>query len=173
MDPRNRSGGHFGRAPGEERTQGKRKSRTIAARRLKNVDLSDGIVINEELERELAEMRPKRRADCVGGPRPCPWVGCKYHLYLDINPRTGSIKLNFPDVKPWDLVHSCVLDIADRGPVTLEDVGRIMNLTRERIRQLEVLASEKVRQSRLAVEYRDYLLEKQPDDKGPGERGPR
>ncbi|MBM4394109.1 MAG: DNA-binding protein [Deltaproteobacteria bacterium] len=160
MDPRNRPGGHFGRAPGEERHQGKRKSRTIAARRLKNVDLSDGIEIDEELERELQEMRPKRRSDCQGGPRPCPWVSCKYHLYLDINPRTGSIKLNFPDVKPWEMTDSCVLDIADRGPVTLEDVGRIMNLTRERIRQLEASASERIRSTRLAVEYRTYSLEK-------------
>ena len=33
---------------------------------------------------------------------------------------------------------SCALDVADRGGTTLEDVGAIMNLTRERIRQVEV-----------------------------------
>ena len=35
---------------------------------------------------------------------------------------------------------SCALDIADAGGCTLETVGDIMNLTRERIRQLEVKA---------------------------------
>ena len=29
-------------------------------------------------------MRPRTRGDCVSGPRPCPWVGCKYHLALDL-----------------------------------------------------------------------------------------
>lgn len=131
--------------------------RTIAARNLSKVDLSDGLPYDPE---ELERLRPRVRSDCLGGPRPCPWVGCKYHLYLDINPRTGSIKLNFPDIEPWEMTQSCVLDIADQGPVTLEDVGRIMNLTRERIRQLEVSASEKVRSSRVALEYREFHRER-------------
>ena len=33
---------------------------------------------------------------------------------------------------------TCALDVADRGGTTLEEVGAIMNLTRERIRQVEV-----------------------------------
>jgi len=157
MDPKVRmAGGHFGpKERGEERAQGKRKSRTIAARRLGKFDFSDGFAVDEDLE----EFRPRSRRDCADAPRPCPWVGCKYHLYLDINPRTGSIKLNFPDIEPWEMVDSCVLDIADRGPVTLEDVGRIMNLTRERIRQLEASASDKIRTTKLATEYRVFTLE--------------
>ena len=39
------------------------------------------------------------RAECVEGPRPCPYVSCKYHLYLDVQHRTGAIKLNFPDIE--------------------------------------------------------------------------
>ena len=65
-------------------------------------------------------------------------MSCKYHLYLDVNPETGSIKLNFPDVEVWEMTETCALDIAERGGVTLEEVGEIMNLTRERIRQLEM-----------------------------------
>ncbi len=161
MNPKGKSPGQpFGRDRHAERRLVQRRTRTIPARRLSKVDFSDGIETDERLD----EIRPKTRGDCLRGPRPCPWVGCKYHLYLDINPKTGSIKLNFPDIEPWEMEDSCVLDIADRGPVTLEDLGRILNLTRERVRQLEVLASEKVRQSRLAVEYRDYLLQKKPDD---------
>ena len=90
------------------------------------------------LDREMP--RPKRRLECVAGVRPCPYIACKYHLYLDVSPRTGSIKLNFPDLEVWELPATCALDIADRGGTTLEDVGAIMNLTRERVRQLEVKA---------------------------------
>lgn len=156
MDQKNRPPVVGGR---DDPMKGKRKSRTIAARRLSKVDFSDGLTIDIDLE----AIRPKTRADCIEGPRPCPWVGCKYHLYLDVNPRTGSIKLNFPELEPWEMTETCVLDLADRGPVTLEDVGKIMNLTRERIRQLEVSASEKIRGTRLAIEYREFTLEK----KGP------
>ena len=84
--------------------------------------------------------RPRVRADCAEGPRPCPWVSCRYHLYLDVNPETGSIKLNFPDVEPSDMDRlraTCTLDVADMDGFTLESVGDIMNLTRERIRQIE------------------------------------
>jgi DNA-directed RNA polymerase sigma subunit (sigma70/sigma32) len=33
---------------------------------------------------------------------------------------------------------TCALDVAEKGGITLEEVGEIMNLTRERIRQVEV-----------------------------------
>lgn len=82
--------------------------------------------------------RPRTRAACQNTERPCPYVSCKHHLYLDVNPETGSIKLNFPDVEVWEMGETCTLDIAERGGVTLEEVGEIMNLTRERIRQLEM-----------------------------------
>ena len=82
--------------------------------------------------------RPTTREQCRGEQRPCPWVACKHHLYLDINPETGSIKINFPELEPWELPNSCSLDVAERGGITLEEVGEIMNLTRERIRQVEV-----------------------------------
>ncbi len=142
--------------------QGKRRSKTIAARRLSRVDFSDGLEIDESLQ----ALRPLTRGDCAKGPRPCPWVACKYHLYLDVSTRTGSIKLNFPDLEPWELQDSCVLDVADKGPVTLEDVGRIMNLTRERIRQLEQAASVRIKETRLAHEYRTYTLER-PEKRDP------
>jgi hypothetical protein len=69
-------------------------------------------------------------------------VSCRHHLYLDVN-RKGGVKLNFPDLEPWDMVESCSLDVADRGGETLETVGALMNVTRERIRQLEEKASAK------------------------------
>jgi hypothetical protein len=89
--------------------------------------------------------RPRARSECVNGPRPCLFVSCKHHLFLDVNPETGSVKLNFPDKEVWELEETCALDIAERGGITLEEVGEILNLTRERIRQLEVDALKKMK----------------------------
>lgn len=89
---------------------------------------------------------PTSRADCVNMPRPCLFVSCRHHLFLDVNEDTGSVKFNFPDKEVWELEETCALDVADRGGITLEEVGSIMNLTRERIRQLELSGLKKLRQ---------------------------
>lgn len=80
--------------------------------------------------------RPNTRAQCADGPRPCPWVSCRYHLYLDVSMDTGAIKINFPDTDISELEHSCALDVADDGEMTFEQIGGLLNLTRERIRQM-------------------------------------
>jgi len=126
-----------------ERRKGKRRSKTIALKRLSREEIRQGI----ELADFMGYRRPKDRNECVNGLRPCPFVACKHHLYLDVNPDTGSIKLNFPDVPVWEMEETCALDIADRGGVTLEEVGEILNLTRERIRQVEVIGLEKLRET--------------------------
>jgi hypothetical protein len=99
---------------------------------------------------EVAEVvsywRPQNRSECLDMDRPCLYVSCRHHLYLDVNPETGSVKLNFPDKEPWELQETCALDVADRGGITLEDVGTIMNLTRERIRQVEVRGLQKLKE---------------------------
>jgi hypothetical protein len=59
----------------------------------------------------------------------------------------------------WELGESCALDVADRGGTTLEDVGAIMNLTRERIRQVEVKALAKLEALRDMMALRDYVDE--------------
>jgi len=118
------------------------RSKTIAMKRLTREELRLGALLNPPVDIP----RPQTRAECQGEAKPCPWVACKHHLYLDVNPETGSIKINFPDLEPWELKHTCALDIADRNGITLEDVGEIMNLTRERIRQVEVRGLAKLRQ---------------------------
>jgi hypothetical protein len=109
------------------------RGKTIAPRRLTKEELK----LSQTLTKPDIE-RPRTRAECANGPRPCPWVSCKHHLYLDVNPETGSIKLNFPDLELENMRDTCSLDVADRGGITLEEVGEILNLTRERIRQVEV-----------------------------------
>jgi hypothetical protein len=81
--------------------------------------------------------RPKLRSECENVQRPCPFISCRHNLFLDVDPRKGSIKFNFPDLEPSQMKESCALDIADKGGETLEAVGEVMNLTRERVRQLE------------------------------------
>lgn len=106
--------------------------------------------------------RPRTRGECVGGPRPCPWVGCRYHLYLDVDPYTGRLKINFPGLSPLEIPWTCALDVAeywilphscaieDRHPRvigegnTLELVGLAIHLTRERVRQIEQRAMRKL-----------------------------
>ncbi len=131
-------------------TRGRRRSKTMSrkeiARELRR-QRAFGLV-DPELEqtrREIDAARPRSRADCANGPRPCMFITCKHHLYLDVNPSTGSIKLNFPDKEVWELAETCALDVADRGGITLEEVGSIMNLTRERIRQVETRGLLKLR----------------------------
>ncbi len=82
---------------------------------------------------------PLYRDECVDGPRPCPLVRCRYHLYLEVLP-TGTIVFNHPGVEPWEMKHSCALDLADTGEQTLEYVASALGVTREAIRLIEVRA---------------------------------
>jgi len=150
-------------APSEEITREQRRSRrkrdvrarTISVKRMTKRELEIGRLLYPETD----YWKPKTRADCKGGPRPCPFISCKHHLYVDVSPRTGAIKLNFPDLEVWELSESCALDIADHGGTTLEDVGAIMNLTRERIRQVEVKALAKLEALSDMETLRDYVDE--------------
>lgn len=91
--------------------------------------------------------RPRTRGECADGDRPCPWVACKYNLYLDVDPRSGSIKLNFPHLEPWELTDTCALDVAETGDHAYEYVGGLLNVTRERVRQVEFIALRRLRKS--------------------------
>lgn len=101
-------------------------------------------------------MRPQTRAECEYAVRPCPWVGCKFNLFLDVNER-GGVKLNHPDAEPLDIDpgQSCALDLAEAGKSTLVSVARMMNLTRERVRQIEDVALARLR---LPAERLDLCL---------------
>jgi hypothetical protein len=118
------------------------RSRTLATKAITREQLRLGRLLHPPVE---DVERPRTRAECLQDARPCPWVSCQHHLYLDVNPETGSIKLNYPDLEPWELAETCSLDVADRGGMALEAVGEVMNLTRERIRQIEVRGLLKLR----------------------------
>src|ERR1035438_226523 len=132
------------------------RAKTISVKRMTKRDLELGRLLYPEVN-DIEH--PETRADCVGGARPCPFVSCKHHLYLDVSARTGAIKLNFPDLEVWEMTETCALDVADRGGTTLEEVGAIMNLTRERIRQVEVKGLAKLAALRDMSTLRDYVDE--------------
>ena len=44
----------------------------------------------------------------------------------------------------WELEHTCALDLADDGELTFEQVGTVLNLTRERIRQMTAQGLDRV-----------------------------
>ena len=50
------------------------------------------------------QSRPQTRGDCVNGPRPCPWVGCRHHLLLDLTRSKGlrapALRLAVPSPPP-------------------------------------------------------------------------
>ncbi len=137
---------------------GKRRSRTrartISIRRLSKSELNRGRLLYPETE----YWKPRTRAECKDMERPCPFVSCKYHLYIDVHPVRGSIKLNFPDVEVWEMTETCALDVADRGGITLEEVGEIMNLTRERVRQVETAGLAKLEALSDIERLKDYVF---------------
>lgn len=92
--------------------------------------------------------RPRTRGDCVGGPRPCIRYSCRHHLGLEVNRDTGHLRLAI-DPEQLELApETCSLDVADRvaagDEVTLDEVGQLIGVSRERVRQVEAQALRKL-----------------------------
>jgi hypothetical protein len=77
------------------------------------------------VSRALPLIPPRTRADCIDGPRPCPWLECRHNL----------------------LDQSCVLDLVAEHPdgMTLEEIGARLRLTREGVRKIEAAVMTKLR----------------------------
>ena len=82
----------------------------------------------------VSHLRPKTRADCKDSPRPCPWVGCRHHLYLELS---CSGHPREPDLEPWDLLESCALDVADRGEQGIPATAKALRVTGARVGQIQ------------------------------------
>jgi hypothetical protein len=149
---------HVGTSTGTnalESRKGRRRSKTIARKQMLRDRRREPV--DPKLLELAAQKRPHKRCECINGRRPCLFVSCKHHLYLDVNPQTGSIKLNFPDKEVWELNDTCALDVSERGGMTLEEVGEILNLTRERVRQLEATGLQKLLNLSEKEELKDLL----------------
>lgn len=122
------------RARTSPRQLGIPRKRTVATKSLTRSVIAAGW---RELGGDRGQVaRPRTRDECPAA-RPCPFVGCRHHLYLEVNQETGSITINRPDLEPHELESSCSLDVAENGGHTLDQVGQILNISRERVRQLE------------------------------------
>lgn len=147
-----------------ERSSTKRsriRARTVSIKRLAKRELEIGRLLYPDVDVQ----RPVTRADCLQGEnaeRPCPFVSCKYHLYLDVNEVTGSIKLNFPDLEVWELPESCALDVAAEDGHFYEVVGEHLNITRQRVHQIEQRLFKVLKDKRVVVRAL-ALLEDEPE----------
>lgn len=71
-------------------------------------------------------------------PRPCPHTDCRFHLAEQAHRR------GLPSPRQPSGAETCALDVADDGPHTLDEIGEILGVTRERIRQIEAGALAKL-----------------------------
>jgi hypothetical protein len=93
--------------------------------------------------------RPRTRAECVDGPRPCPWVSCRHHLALSPGAGRKAHKLTYhlpEDPADWpDEAPTCALDVAAEGEHTLDAIAlHLGGISRERVRQIEEGAKRKL-----------------------------
>jgi hypothetical protein len=108
--------------------------------------------------REYTSAIPRTWGDCqeraLGtATNPCAYLRCRHNLLLDISEDTGSYKVTWPHLASghygdeYDALprHTCALRVADEGGMTLDEIGVMMNLTRERVRQIETKALLRLR----------------------------
>lgn len=93
-----------------------------------------------ELETEPGPRRPRTRGDCEDGPRPCPWVGCRYNLMLEVTEAGGLRPMSgyLPDRRLDGAGHTYRATGARRDPVVSQrrlrqDGGRIVTEVAERL----------------------------------------
>jgi hypothetical protein len=99
----------------------------------------------------MSRKRPRTRREC-GDPSVCPWIGCRYHLAVEVDKRNGRLRWNRnltrEDAERGDfsaLPARCSLTVAAKGRHTLEEIGVYFGVTRERIRQIEHGALMRIR----------------------------
>lgn len=122
-----------------------------------SIDIDDAWLMgHEDGQDNVIQLRPMKRSQCESGVRPCPYVMCRYNLYLDVR-GDGVLRVNFPNLEPEEMIASCALDMADDGPRTLDQVAGLMGMSKERARQIEASALVKLREALGADELDDGI----------------
>lgn len=85
----------------------------------------------------LDDLRPRTRGDCAEGPRPCPWVSCKFHLLWDRASREERQDDERLLATLATIPETCALDVADRGGLSMDEAGAAIGLVRQRVQQIE------------------------------------
>ncbi len=106
--------------------------------RIRRADRPRVIKLQDDATEVSSEPRPVDRDQCRDGVRPCPFVGCRHHLYLNYQDGRDhkSVVVNFPSMEPWEIPETCALDVADRGDASLEEVGLLMNLSKSGVEKI-------------------------------------
>jgi len=154
----------FLRPVGPRPPERQRKPRRAAQRRQRRAERPLSIAPGKELTRAekydagvdewgliadgVDQRRPQRFSECKRGP--CPWVSCRYNLYLDVNEQTGAVKINFPGKEPWELKQTCARRVSRRVMLSGQEtsvakVAKMLNVTDERVRQIEGKAISKLK----------------------------
>jgi predicted CopG family antitoxin len=143
----------------QQRKRREYKAKYAAAQSRSAAELTEDVRRGrEELSPEDLEFeRPRTRADCERGIRPCPFVGCRHHLYLDVK-SNGALILNFPDRDFDEAPESCALDVAERGELSQREVGEVMNVTKQAVQQLERVSLTKIALSRRLSHHAPSLV---------------
>lgn len=86
----------------------------------------------------MLRSRPRKRSQCIDGPRPCPWVSCRHHLAVDVV--AGGqvlVRASWDDDSSELQGPSCSLDLAAAGPQWISTVGGAMGFGDTRMLQIE------------------------------------
>ncbi len=103
------------------------------------------VVAPEVAALDFDEPRPRTlpltRGECADGPRPCPLVTCRHHLYV-LHLSHTALHVQYPNLPVEEALEAmpetCSLDFADAvGGASLEDVGEAMGISRQRVQQIE------------------------------------
>ncbi len=129
--------------------------------------------MSDQRPRTWGECKERKLTEC------CPFVSCRYHLGLDAF-ETGSIAVapRFERVAVKHVMNvgvaakklnkwsqrneTCALAVAESGPRVLDDIAKMLHVSRERIRQMEAKMLERFRKVR---ELRELSNQWEPSDK--------
>ncbi len=107
---------------------------------------------------------PRTRRECPQGP--CHHVACRFHLWTDrVLDRDGAVVDLRETAVFGNRQHTCVLREIARGAKTLEAIGSLLDVSRERVRQIEAEALARLRDADPGVlrELLDAVSEIQSD----------
>lgn len=99
----------------------------------------------------LPLVRPKTRGECADVPRPCPFVSCRYHLYLDIV--RGQV-IPSTDKEPDEMEHSCSLDEADNEEaLSYGQIGALVGVSHARAQQIGSDVVDRIKRNLFLAEH--------------------